>query len=283
MTLSPPAVANASSHLGLTAPTVGKMRDFSIIDGFVEISECMAEMTKYVANEPSVGLFFIQQHAQNAVPNVIEVKKNVVEKSHETTLQTEDLEDSVTVVRSMKEHGFPIADKMIGEIKKSLNIIETKQPKRGLISPLSRPRSERASFDTHEGNKNRNNYFSNVLMSAKQKASSFKWRQHDASGSIDSMDEKPHIYPNLPLSVSSGSISSSFWAAKTEELPVASQGEDESQHEEHDASDISINLLSVSSDIYEDFKACKEAKLEEWLDGTGTLDDNCGTGGEKSS
>ncbi|KAK7357006.1 hypothetical protein VNO80_16287 [Phaseolus coccineus] len=283
MTLSPPAVSNASSHLVFTAPTAGKMRDFSVIDGFVEISECMAEMTKYVANEPSVGLFFIQQHAQNAVPNVIGAKKKVDEKSHETTLHTEDLEDSVTLVRSMNEHGFPIADKMIGEIKKSLKIIGTKQPKRGLIIPLAHSHSERASFYTQEGNGKKNNYFSNVLMSAKQKASSFKWGQRDASGSIDSMDEKPQMYPNLPLSVSSASITSSFWAGKTEELPVGSQGEDESQHEQPVASDISIDLLSVSSDRYDDFKACKEAKLEEWLDGTGTLDDNCGTGDEKRS
>jgi len=251
-----------------------KMRDFSIIDGFAEISECMAEMTKYVANEPSVGLFFIQQHAKNAVPNVIGVKKNVDEKSHETTLHTEDLEESVTLVRSMNEHGFPIADKMIGEIKKSLKIMGTKQPKRGLISPLSRSHSERASSYTQEGSEKRNNYFSNVLMSAKQKASSFKWRQRDTSGSIDSMDEKPQ------MPVSSASIASSFWAAKNEELPAARQGGDESEHDQPDASDApSIDLLSVSSDRYDDFKACKEAKLEEWLDGTGTL----GTGDEKRS
>ncbi|CAJ1976723.1 unnamed protein product [Sphenostylis stenocarpa] len=305
MTLCPPSIANASSHLVFTSPTAGqaiyphsftattttssldaniytKMREFSIVDGFVEISECIAEMTKYVGNEPSVGLFFIQQHAQNAVPNVIEVKKNVAEKSHETALHTEDLEDSVAVVRSMKEHGFPIADKMVGEIKKSLKTMATKQPKRGLISPLSRSYSERASFYAEKGNEKKSNYVSNVLKSAKQKASSFKWRQLDTRGSIDSMDEKQQMYPNLPLSVSSKSITSSFWAAETDELPVASQVEDESLHEQPDVSDVSINLLSVSSDRYDDFKASKVAKLEKWLDGAGNLDDNCGTGDEKS-
>ncbi|TKY51630.1 MEF2BNB-like protein [Spatholobus suberectus] len=122
------------------------MHEFSTVDGFVEISECLAEMTKYVANEPSVGLFFIQHHAQNAVPNVIKVQKNVVQKSHETTLRTEDLEDSTTMVRSMKECGIPIADKMIGEIKKSLVTMATKRPKRGLIRPASSSQTERASF-----------------------------------------------------------------------------------------------------------------------------------------
>ncbi|TKY51629.1 hypothetical protein E2542_SST23148 [Spatholobus suberectus] len=126
------------------------------------------------------------------------------------------------------------------------------------------------------------NYLSNVLRSAKQKASSFKWRQLNTRGSIYSMDEKPLMYPNLSLSVTSASITSSFPATETDELPVSSQVEDESQHEQTDVSDISINFLSVS-DRYDDFKANKEAKLEEWLDGTGTLDDNCGTGDEKRS
>ena len=54
----------------------GKMHGFSHVDGFVEISNCLAEMIKYAANEPSAGLFFIQHHTQNAVPNVIKLKNN---------------------------------------------------------------------------------------------------------------------------------------------------------------------------------------------------------------
>ncbi|RDX85906.1 hypothetical protein CR513_32825, partial [Mucuna pruriens] len=257
------------------------MHEFSTVDGFVEISECMAEMAKYVANEPSVGLFFIQHHAQNAVPNVIKVKKNVVEKSHETTLHTEDLEDSVAMVRSMKECGIPIADKMIGEIQNSLVTMATKQPKRGIIHPVSSSQTERASFYALEGNEKRSNYFSNVLKSAKQKASSFKWQQLDTRGSVDFIDEKPQMYPNLPLSATSASITSSFPAIETEELPVSSPVEAETQHEETDVSDISINLLSVA-ERYDYFKSNKEAKLEEWLAGTGSLDDNRSTGDEKS-
>ncbi|KAH1191483.1 hypothetical protein GmHk_20G058734 [Glycine max] len=44
-------------HINDAAIIGMKMHEFSIVDGFVEISECMAEMTKYVVNEPSVGLF----------------------------------------------------------------------------------------------------------------------------------------------------------------------------------------------------------------------------------
>ncbi|KAF5961163.1 hypothetical protein HYC85_002372 [Camellia sinensis] len=99
-----------------------------IVDGFVRVTESLVEMMKYVANEPSVGLFSVQQHTQNAVPNVINLKNNVMEKSRELTLHTEDLEDSITMVRPMKDCGFPIADEMIGDIKKSLVIKSTKQP-----------------------------------------------------------------------------------------------------------------------------------------------------------
>ncbi|KAF8379864.1 hypothetical protein HHK36_029313 [Tetracentron sinense] len=55
----------------------------------------------------------------------------VVEKSRETNLHTEDSEDSITMVRSMKECGFPLADEMVKEIKKSLLIMSTAQPRRG--------------------------------------------------------------------------------------------------------------------------------------------------------
>lgn len=268
------------------------MHEFSTVDGFVEISECMAEMTKYVANEPSVGLFFIQHHAQNAVPNVIKVKKNLVDKVHETALHTEDLEDSIAVVRSMRECGSHIADEMIGEIKKSLVTMTTKQPKRGLIHPsTSSSRTERASFWSNhtfyaqEGDDDkRSNYISNVLKSAKQKVSGLKWQQPDVKGSIDSKEEKPQVYPDLPLSATSASITSSLQGTETDEveLPISSQVEDESQHEQTDISDISVTSLSVS-ERYDDFKANKEAKLEEWLGGTSNRnrDDYRDAGDEK--
>ncbi|XP_027367383.1 uncharacterized protein LOC113873455 isoform X2 [Abrus precatorius] len=255
------------------------MDEFSTVDGFVEISDCMAEMIKYVANEPSVGLFFIQHHAQNAVPNVVTAKKNVVEKSHETTLHMENLEDSIAMVRSMKECGFPIANNMIGEIKKSLVTMTAKQPKRGLINSASNSQTKRPSFwgNAQDGNEKRSNYFSNVLKSAKQKARSFKWPQPDTEESVGCMDEKPQTNPTLPLSVMSAI---SLPATEIDELPLSSQVEDESQPEQTNVSDMSVKLLSVS-ERYDDFKANKEAKLEEWLEGACTLDDNSVTGDEK--
>ncbi|KAI5399754.1 hypothetical protein KIW84_064910 [Lathyrus oleraceus] len=265
-----------------------KMHEFSTVDGFMEISECMADMIKHVANEPSMGLYFIQQHAQNAVPNVVKADKNVVEKVHETALHTEDLEDSITAVRSMKECGFSIVDEMIGDINKSLEIMKTKKPKKGLIhSSTSTPRSQtertkfwgNSSFSAREGDDKKSNYFSNALKTAKEKVSNLKWQQTDDKGPIYSKEEKSQD-PDLPLSITSDGITSSLQAAEPDELPVSSQVEDESQHLHSDDSEISIKLLSLS-ERFDDFKANKEAKLEEWLEGTSNYDDYCDTDDEK--
>ncbi|XP_058728264.1 uncharacterized protein LOC131600048 [Vicia villosa] len=246
------------------------MHGFSTVDGFVEISECSAEMIKYVANEPSAGLFFIQQHTQNAVPNVIKLKDKVVEKSHETRLHTEDLEDSVTTVKSMKECGFPIIDEMIGDIKKTLATVTSKQPKKVIPSlPPSNFQTERTSFwgnsavDPPEGSQKRGNYFSSVFKFSKQKEIILKGPQLDSTGSIDPKPEETELYPNVSLSVT---YTSSCTSSDKLSMPREVEGETLLQQ-----SDIGIKLLEVT-EKYDDFKASKQAKLEEWLEGTNNHD-----------
>ncbi|GAY54523.1 hypothetical protein CUMW_157330 [Citrus unshiu] len=270
-----------------------KMHGFSTVDGFVEITESLAEMIKYVANEPSVGLFYIQQHTQNAVPNLVNLKSNVVEKSRETGLHTEDLEDSVCMVRSMKECGFSIADDMIRDIRKSLSVMSTKQPKRGLIQKptfsfqMGRTSSwgpvvwGRGSVHDPKGDEQNSSYFSNVLKSARQKAINFKWPQPDSIDITLAPGEKLLPNPTPPLSVASASTSSSRQDMEVGELPVSSQVADElrvekeAEEEEKEGKEkevavvsLSHNNLSMFSEIYDDFRADKEAKLEEWLEGT---------------
>ncbi|KAK1262746.1 hypothetical protein QJS04_geneDACA011577 [Acorus gramineus] len=82
------------------------MDGLSTVDGFVQVNEGLEEMTEYVANEPSVGLFFVQQHAQNAMPILISAKDKIVEKSREVALHTEDLEDSISVVNPQSKLGI---------------------------------------------------------------------------------------------------------------------------------------------------------------------------------
>lgn len=270
-----------------------KMHGFSTVDGFVEITESLAEMIKYVANEPSVGLFYIQQHTQNAVPNLVNLKSNVVEKSRETGLHTEDLEDSVCMVRSMKECGFSITDDMIRDIRKSLSVMSTKQPKRGLIQKptfsfqMGRTSSwgpvvwGRGSVHDPKGDEQNSSYFSNVFKSARQKAINFKWPQPDSIDITLAPGEKLLPNPTPPLSVASASTSSSRQDMEVGELPVSSQVADElrvekeTEEEEKEGKEkevavvsLSHNNLSMFSEIYDDFRADKEAKLEEWLEGT---------------
>lgn len=256
------------------------MHGFSTVDGFVEITESSAEMIKYVANEPSVGLFYVQQHTQNAVPNVINLKSNVAEKSCETNLHNEDLEDSITMVRSMKECGFPIADDMIRDIRKSLATMSARQPKRGLISnPVSGFQMGRTGswgpatwgrngVDAEKDGKRTSNYFSTVFKNAKDKASNFKWPQLDSRESTTSQAQKLSSYPCSSHLVASSS--SSPPDAEADELPLSSRAADEQQLDEEEAQ-VDVNLPSYNipslTENYDDFKSDKEAKLEEWLGG----------------
>ncbi|KAJ6317440.1 hypothetical protein OIU76_013057 [Salix suchowensis] len=261
------------------------MHGVSMVDGFVEITESLAEMIKYVVNEPSVGLFYIQQHTQNAVPNVIGLKNNVVEKSRETNLHTEDLEDSITMVKSMKECGFPVADEMIRDIRTSLAIMSARQPRRGLInSPVSGFQMGRTSSwgpgtwgrngdDAEKDGKKTSSYFSTVFKSAKEKASNLKWPPLDSKESTTNQAEKPLscFNPSRLVSISSSSLPH----AGVDVLPMSSPTSGEQQlDKEEDQVGVNSpphNILMVT-EKYDDFKADKEAKLEEWLGLGGTAD-----------
>ncbi|KAI4347688.1 hypothetical protein L6164_008476 [Bauhinia variegata] len=117
------------------------------------------------------------------------------------------------------------------------------------------------------------NYFSTVFQSAKEKARGIKWPQLDTRGSIESMVGKSQSYPDPPISITAASSASNLPGMETDELPLSSQVEDESQNEESDNTELSNKLLSMS-EKYDDFKANKEAQLEEWLEGTSNLDKN---------
>ncbi|CAI9091159.1 OLC1v1026111C2 [Oldenlandia corymbosa var. corymbosa] len=252
------------------------MQEFSTVDGFVEVTECMAEMIKYVANEPSVGLFYIQQHIQNAAPNLINLKNNVVEKSHEMTLHTEDFEDSISAISSMKECGFLIADEMIRDINSSLTIISKKHPKRGLMNStasafqLGRTRSwgpvvwGRSSSSSLQDSEKSSGYLSSVINSAKLKASNLKWNQTETTNqSFEAIDETSTSDINASSSDACGSTSNML-DSEAVELPISSPIAEELQQVQGEESLRHEDLLSLAHK-YEEFKADKEAKLEEWL------------------
>ncbi|XP_008810366.2 uncharacterized protein LOC103721802 [Phoenix dactylifera] len=253
------------------------MHGFSTVDGFLSVKEGVDEMIKYLANEPSVGLFFVQQHAQTSMPYLLNVKDKVVEEIHEVTLQTEDIEDSIYVVRSMTEYGLPIADEMIKDINKSLHIMSTSQPKRGLIqNPIWGFQAGRASSSTRypfnsnissgrqSGGSSRN-YLSAVFSSAKQKAVGFRWGQ---PGTVPKgpQSEQPVSSSIPPLSAVNIGALSSLPDVEGEELPLSSHLSDDLL-DEADAVGESLYSHDMSSmkEIYDKFKSEREVKLEEWL------------------
>lgn len=248
-----------------------KMHDYSPIDGFVEINECLAEMIKFVANEPSVGLFYIQQHTKNATTNLVNCKKDIMEKSHEITLHEEDSEESITIMRSMKECGFPIADEMVRDIKRSLAIMRSKPPKRGLItSSSSTPAmwSRNSSYKQDDGmsSDGASGYFSNVFSSVKQKASNFRFSQVESSES-NQIKHNTMLLPGPSLSSTVSESNYSFIPnVEGAELPLSSQSADLPQVALPVDGTPDQEMFSLS-EKYEEFKAYREAKLEEWLDG----------------
>ena len=263
--------------------TFEKMYGFSTVDGFVEIVESSAEMIKYIANEPSTGLFYIQQHTKNAVPNVLNMKNSVANTSRESTLHTEDSEDSITMLRSMKECGFPIADEMIRDIKKSLAVMSTKQPRRGLIrstygmQPPGRVSTWRSatwgrSVAIAPGDDDGGGYISTVFKSARETASNFKWPQLDIVEDLARVEvHKAQPEPSQP-SVLSASSSSSQPDMDSDELPLSCQVNDVLQCDDRVDVGLDTDVLSVS-DRFDDFRADKEAKLKDWLEGSGSLND----------
>ncbi|XP_073037183.1 uncharacterized protein [Primulina eburnea] len=243
------------------------MQEFSVVDGFLEVTEGLTDMIKYVANEPSVGLFYVQKHIQNAAPNLVNLKNNVVEKSRETVLHTEDLEDSMAMMRSMKECGFPAAEEMIGEIKKSLSIMANKQPRKGLLSNsgsgyIGRTRSwspatlgSNAMFPHPDDEKN-GGYLSGVFKSAKQKVTNLKWPQVESKDSMKSEDTSPNAKEGH-LTVPE---------AEGEDLLSNQDGKQLQEESQLSTSLSHLALLSLCEN-YDEFKADREAKLEEWLGG----------------
>ncbi|XP_068665494.1 uncharacterized protein [Aristolochia californica] len=238
------------------------MHDISTVDGFMEVNECVAEMIKYLANEPSVGLFFVQQHAQNAIPNLVSMKGKIVQKSHEITLETEDLEDSIDMVRSMKECGFTIIDDMNKDIKKSLYAISSSQPKKSLISskgfafPISRSSSWSTASSSHrtsdlaQVDRSRGSYFSTVLTTAKQRAASLRWAPLDITTGRNTKGDNFVSSPTIP-------------DTEVEELPLSSEIVDEPTM----TSEILPSQdLPAMPENFEEFKSEREAKLQQWLE-----------------
>lgn len=217
-----------------------KMHEFSPVDGFVEITESVGDTIRYVANEPSVGLFFVQQHTKNAAPNLYKLKNKISNKSNDTTFHTEDLDDSTAIVKSMKECGNPIINEMVKHINKSLSVISTKKPKIGLI----RTRNNDSDI--------MGNCMSSMISSAREKATNFKLPHFDTEKWRQSKGERSRFV--------SHTIASHF---EPDKLPISSPCDDLEREESSSSSN--KKWIPLFEKSYGDFRVDREAELEEWL------------------
>ncbi|XP_074366275.1 uncharacterized protein LOC141707155 isoform X2 [Apium graveolens] len=234
-------------------------------------------MIKYLANEPSVGLFYVQQHTQNSVPNLVSLRNSVEDKSREMTLHTEDSGESMVMLSSMKECGSPIVDEMIRDIKNSLTIMSSKQPKRGLIdNPKSLFQIGRTSswgpatwgrneVPLEQEAESSSSYISTVFKSAKERATSLKWVQPDSDGSVHGQGESLPSVLGKTLQLIVPSTSSAMPDIKIEEPLLSSKISNGLQVVSAAGEGLSSNLLSLSKS-FDEFKAEREAKLEQWLE-----------------
>ncbi|XP_006659115.2 uncharacterized protein LOC102711087 [Oryza brachyantha] len=265
------STSSSSSSAAAASPLL-----LSPADGFLCVKDGVDEMIKYVANEPSVGLYFVQQHAQASMPLLLDVKGKVAEKIHEVTLHTEDIEDSICAVRSMAEFGLPIADDMIKDINKSLKIMSKNQPKRGLIQNPSwgfqsvKSAGTWEDLDTTNGGSSRN-YFSSMFNTAKQKASTLRWSQPDFTMKDDISEESVSSAAPGSSQVGGHGASTPSDAGK-DDLPVSSQLLDNNTATTNES--FSSTDISRTAETYNKFKEEQELKLQEWLRQSEEADDN---------
>ncbi|KAF8379865.1 hypothetical protein HHK36_029314 [Tetracentron sinense] len=127
-----------------------------------------------------------------------------------------------------------------------------------------------AVFALHDGESS-GSYLATVLKSAKQRAVGLKWHQFDSKQPRQTKGEKLLSSPTPPLSIVSAKSVSASPDIEAEELPLSIQIADEQLDEAATVhGSMSSHVLPSKSENYDEFKADREAKLEEWLEGSRT-------------
>ncbi|KAL3688227.1 hypothetical protein R1sor_014536 [Riccia sorocarpa] len=78
-----------------------------------EVHDTITEMMQQLANEPSVGLYFVQQHVHKAVPAMVQLKTQIVDATQKAEYVTQDVKEARNAVRTIKECGPPVIERMI--------------------------------------------------------------------------------------------------------------------------------------------------------------------------
>ncbi|EPS58747.1 hypothetical protein M569_16068 [Genlisea aurea] len=223
------------------------LQGFSTVDGFAEITENLADMIRFVANEPSVGLFYVQHHVRNAAPNLVALKNTVADGSRLASLHTQDMEDSISAVRSMKESGLSAVDEIIKDIDDSISIISSSN--RG--SSLSRSSSSSGFLGRSISWSPAAAFWG--LGGGHQEVKKKTTKKKNSGGYLSSGFFK---------TTSTADSGESSWKEEAElDLPLPMSAEADEEESQLHTSLSQQQLIS----LYDDFRADKEAQLEQWL------------------
>merc|ERR1711879_947966 len=75
------------------------------VDSVKKIDRMHLNMSKYLhrmSNEPSLGLFHVQEHIRRTVPKIVTLKKDLDTSNAKVSSMTYDIEDSSKIVNTLK-------------------------------------------------------------------------------------------------------------------------------------------------------------------------------------
>ncbi|MCO5611088.1 hypothetical protein L7F22_065338 [Adiantum nelumboides] len=101
-----------------------------------EVGQALVKAMKIVVSEPSVGLYFEQQHVHKVVPSFLNVKHQITEATTSADLATTNVKDSLSCIKSMKDCGPLVIEQMIKSLQTASTQIPTNCQSRGSFSQL---------------------------------------------------------------------------------------------------------------------------------------------------
>ncbi|CAK9262646.1 unnamed protein product [Sphagnum jensenii] len=162
----------------------------SSVDALQGVHDSVSELVQQVANEPSVGLYFVQQHVHKAVPGLLSVKNKLAEDTQEALLYTENAKDALTAIKTMKECGPPAVNSMISMLTASISLLPSlRHPKRlNKTTPSIHTLSIFLILTSLQAEVDSSGYVTTLFNSAYQRASSMR---KSMSGSLIAQEASP--------------------------------------------------------------------------------------------
>eukprot|EP00249_Psilotum_nudum_P005882 c19302_g1_i2 orf=573-1784(+) len=114
------------------------MPQHEIVEALEEVHEALTETIKQVANEPSIGLYFVQQHVHKAVPALLVLKTEVLDMTADAELCAANAKDALNTIKTMKDCGPPLIHQMINTINSASSLMPTLHQSRGSTPQLFR-------------------------------------------------------------------------------------------------------------------------------------------------